>query len=66
MKELPKFNETFMPILEVLSDGAILHHREVIQQVEERYYADLPSELLEQKTKSGNSLLRNRIEWGKS
>ncbi|MFA7231802.1 MAG: winged helix-turn-helix domain-containing protein, partial [Victivallaceae bacterium] len=66
MDELPKFNETFMPILEVLSDGAVLHHRELIKRVEETYYANLPSELREQKTKSGDSLLRNRIGWGKS
>jgi restriction system protein len=66
MDELPKFNETFMPILEVLSEGAVLHHRELIKRVEETYYADLPGELREKKTKSGDSLLRNRIGWGKS
>lgn len=31
MDELPKFNETFMPILEILSDGVVLHHRELIK-----------------------------------
>lgn len=66
MDELPKFHETFMPILEVLSNGEIIHHRELIKCVEEAYYADLPKELVEQKTKSGDSLLRSRIGWGKT
>jgi restriction system protein len=55
-----------MPILEVLSHGEIIHHRELIKRVEEAYYADLPKELLEQKTKSGDPLLRSRIGWGKT
>lgn len=66
MERLPKFNETFIPILEVLSDGEILHHRELIKRVEETYYSELPKELLEEKTKSGEFLLRSRIGWGKS
>ncbi len=64
--ELPKFNETFIPILEVLSDGAIIKGRDLIRIVEERFYSDLPQELLEQKTKSGDRLIENRIAWGKS
>ncbi len=64
--ELPKFNETFIPILEVLSDGAIIKGRDLIRIVEERFYSGLPQELLEQKTKSGDRLIENRIAWGKS
>jgi len=64
--ELPKFNETFVPILEVLSGGDILHHRELLKRVEDKYYSNLPKELLEKKTKSGDLLIRNRIAWGKS
>ena len=64
--DLPKFNETFIPILEILSDEKIIRHRELLKQVEDKYYSDLPKELLEKKTKSGDLLIRNRIAWGKS
>jgi restriction system protein len=64
--DLPKFNETFIPILEVLSDEEIIRHRELLKRVEDKYYSDLPKELLEKKTKSGDLLIRNRIAWGKS
>jgi restriction system protein len=65
-KDLPKFHETFNPILEVLSDKQIIHYRVLRMTVLEKYYSDLPKELLEQKTKSGELLLFNRIDWGKS
>lgn len=64
--ELPKFNETFLPILEVLKDGQIVKGRDLIRLVEERFYSDLPRDLLEQITKSGDRLIENRIAWGKS
>ena len=31
--ELPKFHETFNPILEILSTGEIIHHRELLKMV---------------------------------
>src|SRR5674536_41715 len=65
-KDLPKFNETFNPILEILSNGQIIHHRELLKKVVEKYYSELPEELLDQKTKSGEPLILNRIAWGKS
>ena len=64
--ELPKFNETFLPIIDVLRDGRSIPGRDLIRLVEEKYYSDLPSELLSQTTKSGDRLLENRIAWGKS
>lgn len=64
--ELPKFNETFLPILEVLKNGEVIKGRDLIRKVEERYYSDLPKELLDQTTKSGDRLIENRIAWGKS
>jgi restriction system protein len=64
--ELPKFNETFMPILQTLSNGEVVHYRELIKRVHEQYYSDLPEDLLQQKTKSGEILIENRIAWGKS
>ena len=65
-QDIPKFHETFNPILEILSDGKTLHSREMINKVIEKYYSHLPKELLEEKTKSGDILIANRIAWGKS
>jgi restriction system protein len=48
--ELPKFHETFNPILEILSDGNIMHHRDLLNKVVETYYSTLPIELLNEKT----------------
>jgi restriction system protein len=65
-EELPKFHETFNPILEILSDGKIIHHRDLLRKVVDKYYSHLPKELLDQKTKTGEILILNRIAWGKS
>lgn len=65
-QEIPKFHETFNPILEILSDGKIQHTREMQKSVIAKYYSNLPKELLEEKTKSGEILINNRIAWGKS
>jgi restriction system protein len=64
--EIPKFHETFNPILEVLSDEKTIHSREMQKLVIEKYYSHLPKDLLEEKTKSGENLINNRIAWGKS
>lgn len=63
--DLPKFHETFIPILEVLSNGEILHYNELRKRVRDKYYSDLPEELLNTKTKNGGLLILNRINWGK-
>ena len=63
--DIPKFYETFGP-LETLADGKTFHHRELLNKIIEKYYADLPKEFLEKKTKSGDLLIQNRIAWGKS
>jgi restriction system protein len=64
--EIPKFHQTFSPILEVLKNGETIHSRELQRIVIEKYYAHLPEELLSEKTKSGEVLINNRIAWGKS
>jgi restriction system protein len=64
--EIPKFNETFIPILEVLKDGRILKSRELIEEVKTRFYSGLSEEQLKKETKSGDLLIDNRIAWGKS
>ena len=65
-KELPKFHETFNPILEILGDGKTIHHRELLNKVVNKFYSNLPEELLSKETKSGEQLILNRIAWGKS
>lgn len=64
--EIPKFHETFIPILRILEDRETLHTRELYQLVIDKFYSKLSKEQLEEKTKSGDTLIINRIAWGKS
>lgn len=65
-KQIPKFHETLIPILTILSDGLPIHYNELRVRVRNQFYNDLPEELLRMKTKSGDPILLNRIGWGKS
>ena len=65
-QRLPKYHETFIPILETLKDGQAIHYNELRKRVRDNYYADLPTELLQLETKSGDQLILNRIGWGKA
>ena len=62
---LPKFHETFIPILDVLSSGEVIHYNELRKRVRDKHYSNLPNDLLAQKTKTGYILILNRIGWGK-
>lgn len=64
--EIPKFHETFKPILEVLSNGQIIHTRELQSLVVSKYFSHLTENQLSEKTKTGEILINNRIAWGKS
>jgi restriction system protein len=64
--EIPKFDETFIPILEVLKTGKVLKSRELIEEVKTKFYSGLSEAQLKQETKSGDLLIDNRIAWGKS
>jgi restriction system protein len=64
--EIPKFHETFIPILKVLENGEILQSREMYKKVIDKFYTGLSKEQLEETTKSGDILINNRIAWGKS
>ena len=64
--EIPKFHETFIPILRILNGGKTYQTRELIEEVKAKYYDGLTSEQLKIKTKSGDLLIDNRIAWGKS
>lgn len=44
--EIPKFDETFIPILEVLKDNKIYKSRELITAVKTRFYTKLSDEQL--------------------
>ncbi|WP_100614795.1 restriction endonuclease [Confluentibacter citreus] len=62
--DIPKYNETFNPILEILKEEGVIHRRELIRKVVDNHYSHLPTELLEQRIKSGDILIHNRIAWG--
>ncbi|WP_435356967.1 restriction endonuclease [Emticicia sp. SJ17W-69] len=64
--EIPKFHETFNPILEVLSNGETIHTRVLQSLVIKKYFSHLSEEQLLEKTKTGEILINNRIAWGKS
>ncbi|MEA2049043.1 MAG: restriction endonuclease [Campylobacterota bacterium] len=64
--ELPKYHETFIPILEILNTVESINSRDLANQVLKNYYSDLPQELLTQKTSTGANVLIDRILWGKS
>jgi len=64
--ELPKYHETFIPLLEILNKVESIKSRELASQVRDQYYSDLPQELMTQKTSSGANVLLDRILWGKS
>ena len=64
--ELPKYHQTFVPVLETLNSVNSLSSRELASTVRDNYYSHLPKELLEKKTSSGANVLLDRILWGKS
>lgn len=64
--EIPKFHETFIPILNILNNGETIHTRDLYQKVIDNYYHKLNQDQLKEKTKTGDLLVNNRIAWGKS
>lgn len=64
--ELPKYHETFIPILNILNTVESINSRDLANQVLKSYYSHLPQELLTQKTSTGANILIDRILWGKS
>lgn len=65
-QELPKYHETFIPVLKVLESAGPLHYNELRKRVRDEFYGDLPPELLDLKTKGGDQLVLNRIGWAKA
>ncbi len=67
MQELPKFHETFIPILSVLENQQrALAKKEITLEVRNKFYSQLPLELHSQKISTGENTLLNRIGWGLS
>lgn len=64
--QLPKYHETFFPILQILKNGNTLHYLELYEKVIHNFYNYIPDEIKERKTSSGANILRDRIGWGKS
>jgi len=64
--ELPKYHETFIPILETLNPVDSLKSRELASKIRDIYYSHLPEKLLKHKTSSGANVLLDRVLWGKS
>ena len=64
--EIPKYHETFIPVLETLNTVESLISRELAYRIRDNYYSDLPQELLSKKTSSGGNVLLDRILWAKS
>lgn len=63
-KQIPKFHETFIPILKALENQGEVHSEDLKRKVRDNSYADLAPELLTQKISSGGLLIINRIGWG--
>lgn len=66
MTELPKYHETFIPILQTLYNDEPWRSRALAESVRDNFYKDLSDDLLAKKTKSGTNVLIDRIGWGKS
>ena len=64
--QLPKFHETFIPILKSLENNEEIHSEELKRKVKAEYYSHLTQDLLDQKINSGSLLILNRIGWGVS
>lgn len=64
--DIPKFDETFLPILAILKTGQVYKTRDLIDEVKSKFYSELTEEQLREETKSGDLLIDNRIAWGKS
>lgn len=63
---IPKFYETFLPILKVLSNGEVVKSSDLPKLILDAKYLDLTPEELSVKIASGGILYFNRVAWGKT
>ena len=66
MDSLPKYHETFLPVLRTLQNGKIISYSDMRRIVRDTYYSNLPNDALELKTEAGDQLILNRIGWAKA
>ena len=62
--EIPKFHETFKPILEIIKSEDNISRSSLREKVIKKYYSEIPEEVLQQRIKSGDVLIHNRLNWG--
>jgi restriction system protein len=62
--QIPKFHETFIPILKALEKQEEINSEDLKRKVRDSSYADLPQELLNQTISSGRLQIIDRIGWG--
>lgn len=61
---IPKFHQTFLPILKVLNNGEIHKSSDLPQEIVDKGLIHLTDEELSQEHMSGGSIYRNRVGWG--
>lgn len=64
--ELPKYHESFIPVLQILNTVESIKSRDLASRVRDKYYSSLSKELLNKKTTTGANVLLDRISWAKS
>lgn len=63
---IPKFYETFLPILKALGDGAVVKTSDLPKMLLDSKFFILSHEDLEKTKGSGGSLFYDRVAWGKT
>lgn len=61
---IPKFDETFLPLLQILADGQVHKFSELPQLLLDNGFFELTPEELHQKISDGSSLYYGRVGWG--
>jgi restriction system protein len=59
--EIPKFDETFIPILEILKSGNVYKTRELIEEVKLKFFKGLNEDQLKKKPNQVNYLLTTEL-----
>lgn len=63
---IPKFDETFLPILKVLGNGVVVKTSDLPKMLLDAKYFTLSKEDLEKTKATGGSLFYDRVAWGKT
>jgi len=61
---IPKFDQTFLPILKVLKNGQVVHRSKLPELLIKNDHFNLTEEELQRKTDTGYLLFHNRVGWG--